>query len=89
MNILYNECKIILTPNGYKAGKLYAIKGADATLVRASTATRENASGATETMGVNVPLIDYSGAGDCLVFNVISRKPRLDFRYKFRNNIIN
>lgn len=68
----YNNAKIILTPNGYKAGKLYALKGADATLVRTSTATRQNASGVTETMFVNVPLIDYSGAGDCPVINVIS-----------------
>lgn len=71
MNI-YNDAKIILTPNGYKAGKLYALKGADAILVRAVTATRENSLGITETMGVNVPLIDYSGPGDCPVINVIS-----------------
>lgn len=68
----YDSSKIILTPNGYKAGKLYALKGADAILVRAVTATRENSLGITETMGVNVPLIDYSGPGDCPVINVIS-----------------
>lgn len=69
---LFEDASLVITPNGYKAGKLYAVKGADATLVRATTATRQNASGATQTMAVNVPLIDYSGAGDCPVINVIS-----------------
>jgi hypothetical protein len=67
----YNDASIIITPNGFKAGKLYAVKGADATCVRATTANRINSTGATQTMGVNVPLIDYSGGG-CPVIDVRS-----------------
>jgi len=62
---------IILTPNAYKAGKLYALKGTDAICVRPATANRINSSGVTQTMGINVPLIDYS-AGGCPVIDVRS-----------------
>jgi hypothetical protein len=67
----YNDATIVLTPNAFKVGKLYAVKGTDATCVRATTANRINSSGATQTMGVNVPLIDYSVAG-CPVIDVRS-----------------
>lgn len=67
----YDNATIVLTPNAFKAGKLYAVKGTDAICVRATTANRINSTGATQTMGVNVPLIDYSVAG-CPVIDVRS-----------------
>jgi hypothetical protein len=60
---LYNDASIIITPNGFKAGKLYAVKGADLTVTRATSATRVNANGVIETVGANVPLIDHTGGG--------------------------
>jgi len=59
----YNDASIIITPNAFKAGKLYAVKGADLNVSRATSATRVNANVVIETMGANVPLIDYSGGG--------------------------
>ena len=61
---LYNDASLIITPNGVKAGKLYALKGADLDVVRATSATRVNASGLIETVGANVPRLDYSN-GSC------------------------
>jgi hypothetical protein len=60
---LYNDASIIITPNGFKAGKLYAVKGADLDVTRATSATRVNANGIIETVGANVPRIDYTGGG--------------------------
>jgi hypothetical protein len=60
---LFEEASIIITPNGFKAGKLYAVKGADLDVTRATGANRINPSGANETMGANVPRIDYTGGG--------------------------
>lgn len=60
---LYNDASIVVTPNGFKAGKLYAVKGADLTVTRATTATRVNANGLIETVSSNVPRIDYSSGG--------------------------
>jgi hypothetical protein len=59
----YNNASIYITPNGFKAGKLYAVKGADATCVRATSATRVNANGLIETVASNVPRIDYTDGG--------------------------
>ena len=55
---------ILTIPSGYKANKLYSqipTSGAgDFTWTRASNGTRTNSSGAIETMGNNVPRLDYS-----------------------------
>jgi hypothetical protein len=59
----YNDASIYITPNGFKAGKLYAVKGADLDVTRATSATRVNANGVIESVGANVPRIDYSGGG--------------------------
>ncbi len=61
---LYNDASLIITPNGYKAGKLYALKGDDLNVVRATTATRVNSSGLIESVSANVPRLDYSN-GSC------------------------
>jgi hypothetical protein len=59
----YNDASIIITPNAFKAGKLYAVKGADLSVSRATSATRVNANGLIETVASNVPRIDYTGGG--------------------------
>ena len=63
-----DKAKVILTPNGYKAGKLYAIKpvdgSGDLTVNRNTSATRVNPSGLIESVGNNVPRLDYTGS-DC------------------------
>jgi hypothetical protein len=60
---LFEEASLVITPNGFKAGKLYSVKGADLGVTRATSATRVNANGVIETMGANVPLIDHTGGG--------------------------
>ena len=61
--------KLLITPNGYKAGKLYSAlpeSGAgDSTFARATTATRVNAEGLVEEVGLNVPRVDYPVLGGC------------------------
>ena len=61
--------KLLITPNGYKAGKLYSAlpeSGAgDSTFARATTATRVNAEGLIEEVGLNVPRVDYPVSGGC------------------------
>jgi hypothetical protein len=63
----YNDASLVITPNGTKASKLYAIKptsgAGDLSVVRATSATRVNANGIIETVASNVPRIDYSGGG--------------------------
>jgi hypothetical protein len=64
---LFNQASLVVTPNGYKAGKLYSIKptsgAGDLDVVRATGATRVNASGLIETVANNVPRLDYTGGG--------------------------
>jgi hypothetical protein len=64
---LFESASLVVTPNGTKASKLYAIKptdgSGDLTVTRATSATRVNASGITETVASNVPRIDYTGGG--------------------------
>jgi hypothetical protein len=65
---LLGKASLIVTPNGYKAGKLYSVLpgdgSGDMTVVRATTATRINSSGLIESVGLNVPRIDYTN-GSC------------------------
>jgi len=56
--------KYLYVPSGYKAGKTYGVlpneAAADLAFVRGSSATRINADGLVETMGTNVPRLDYT-----------------------------
>ncbi len=65
---LLDTASLIATPNGYKEGKLYSVipsdGSGDLSVTRATTATRVNASGLVESMGNNVPRLDYSN-GTC------------------------
>jgi hypothetical protein len=61
---LFDDASLVLTPNGYKASKLYSIKPTsglgDMTVVRATTtATRVNSAGFIEPVAINVPRLDY------------------------------
>jgi hypothetical protein len=64
---LFDSASLVVTPNGVKAGKLYSIKptdgSGDLSVTRATTATRVNANGLIETVGANVPRLDYSNGG--------------------------
>jgi hypothetical protein len=65
---LFESASLVVTPNGTKASKLYAIKptdgSGDLTVTRATTATRVNSSGLISSVASNVPRLDYSN-GSC------------------------
>lgn len=65
---LLEKASLIVTPNAYKESILYSVVPnttlGDMTVVRATTATRVNSSGLIESVGVNVPRIDYTN-GTC------------------------
>ena len=66
MSVL-DQASLVLIPSGYKASKLYSVvptSGAgDLSFSRSTTATRINESGLIESVGVNVPRIDFTGGG--------------------------
>lgn len=61
---LFNNAKLILTPNGYKDGKLYTLKPFDVSndfdVVRATKATRVNSNGLIEEVDNNIIRLDYT-----------------------------
>lgn len=61
---LLDKASLAVTPNAYKAGKLYSVIPnttlGDMDVVRATTATRVNNLGIIENVGLNVPRIDYT-----------------------------
>ena len=64
---LLDDVSIVVTPNGYKAGELYAVipsdGAADMDVTRATDATRVDENGLIEDVLANVPRIDYTGGG--------------------------
>jgi hypothetical protein len=61
---LLDTASLIVTPNGYKASKLYSIVPSDGTgdmtfSRTGNTATRVNSSGVIETVNANIPRLDY------------------------------
>jgi hypothetical protein len=67
MNLL-DTASLVVTPNGYKASKLYSIIPSDGTgdmtfARTGDTATRVNPSGLIEIDAANIPRIDYLGGG--------------------------
>lgn len=65
----FEDAKLILTPNAYKAGKAYCVKpfdgSGDFTVVRNTTATRVDKNGLIEVVGANVPRVNYPISGGC------------------------
>lgn len=60
----FNNASLIVTPNSKKAGKLYALKGADLDVVRATTATYVGSDGLIKTALANEVRFDYTN-GSC------------------------
>lgn len=60
----YTDASLIVTPNAKKAGKLYALKGADLDVVRATTATYVGSDGLIKTALANEVRFDYTN-GSC------------------------
>lgn len=60
----YTDASLIITPNAKKAGKLYALKGADLDAVRATTATYVGSDGLNKTALANEVRFDYTN-GSC------------------------
>jgi hypothetical protein len=60
---LLEQASLVVTPNGYKASKLYSVIPStgtgDMNVVRATTATRINSAGLIESVANNVPRLDY------------------------------
>lgn len=63
---LLTQASLVLTPNAYKANKMYSIipssGSGDMTTTRATTATRINSSGVIENVANGVPRLDYSNS---------------------------
>lgn len=66
---LYDKASLIITPNAYKAGKIYAAKptsgDGDLTFARNSVAYRNNALGVLEQVAINTPRLNYNTIGGC------------------------
>lgn len=81
---------LVVTPNGYKASKLYSIVPADGsgdlTWVRNTTATRVNSSGLIESVSANVPRLDYSGGVTCPCILVEPQRTNYILRSSEMNN---
>ena len=79
---LLDKASLIVTPNAYKTSKLYSVVPnttlGDMDVVRATTATRVNASGLIESVGVNIPRIDYTN-GSCPSILVEPQRTNLVF----------
>lgn len=62
----FNRASLVVTANAFKESKIYSIKhddgGGDLEVIRSTTATRVNSLGLIETMGANVPRLDYTGS---------------------------
>jgi len=69
MGNAYDNASLIVTPNGYKASKIYALKptngSGDLSFSRASTALRLNSAGLFESVALNVPRLQYPVGGGC------------------------
>ena len=88
---LFDDASLVLTPNGYKASKLYSIKPTsglgDMTVVRATTARRVNSAGLIESVATNVPRLDYPPLGGCPSILVEPLRTNLVLRSEEFDNI--
>lgn len=66
---LYDKASLLVTPNAYKASKIYSLKptsgAGDLTFARASVKRRRNASGNSEEVASGVPALQYPVGGGC------------------------
>jgi len=67
----FEKASLVLIPSGYKAGKLYSVKpddgSGDFTFARTTTATRTNSAGQIETVGTDVPRLQYPSCPSLLL----------------------
>ena len=86
---LFDDASLVLTPNGYKASKLYSIKptsgAGDMVVSRNTTATRVNSAGLLETVAINVPRLDYTGGGCPKILVEPARTNLLTYSNDFTN----
>ena len=81
----YTDASLIVTPNAKKAGKLYALKGADLDVVRATTATYVGSDGLIKTALANEVRFDYTN-GSCPSILVEPQRTNLLLRSEEFNN---
>lgn len=69
MGNAYDNASLIVTPNAYKASKIYALKptdgSGDLSFSRAGSKMRRNSAGLWETIGTNIPPLHYPVGGGC------------------------
>jgi hypothetical protein len=69
MSNAYENALLIVTPNAYKASKIYALKptdgSGDLSFTRAGSKMRRNSAGLWETIGANIPPLNYPVGGGC------------------------
>ncbi len=69
MSNLYDKASLIITPNAYKASKIYSLKptdgSGDLSFSRAGSKMRRNSAGLWETIGTNIPPLHYPVGGGC------------------------
>jgi hypothetical protein len=86
---LLDTASLILTPNGYKASKLYSVKptngDGDMVVSRGTSATRVNSSGFIELMPIDVPRLDYTGGGCPSILVEPERINRVFYSEEFSN----
>jgi hypothetical protein len=65
----YDNASLIVTPNGYKASKIYSLKptdgSGDSSFTRASNKLRRNSSEKYELLSNNIPSLQYPVGGGC------------------------
>lgn len=83
----YTDASLIVTPNSKKAGKLYALKGADLDVVRATTATYVGSDGLIKTALANEVRFDYTN-GSCPSILVEPQRTNLLLRSEEFDNAI-
>jgi hypothetical protein len=90
MSSLLEQASLIVTPNAFKAGKIYSIKPTDGSgdldVVRATTATRVNAEGLIESVANNIPRLDYTN-GSCPSILVEPQRTNLVVRSEEFDNV--
>jgi hypothetical protein len=86
---LFESASLVVTPNGTKASKLYAIKptsgAGDLSVTRATTATRVNSAGLIESVASNVPRLDYTNSSCPSILVEPQRTNQVTYSEQFDN----
>ncbi len=86
---LFDEASLVVTPNGVKTSKLYSIKPTDGSgdldVVRNSSATRVNAEGLIETVGVNIARLDHTNSSCPSILVEPQRTNNITYSEQFDN----